>query len=200
MIDYKTYTKTIDENGKPLRLYTILQLIKSRCRNANDKDYKLYGGRGVKVCYDWANDYQSFRVWAINNGYSDDLTIDRIDCDGNYEPNNCRWVSMKVQNNNRRNNHFITINNVTKTLTGWCEELNLNVETVKARINTRKIDPLIALEIEKPYRCKYTKYFTWKGEEKSYAEWCEITGEKLYNVYSRINKLGWEIERALGLV
>lgn len=84
------------------RLYAIWHAMKQRCFNPNHKNYVDYGGRGIKVCEEWKNDFQAFYDWAMANGYEESLSIDRINNDGNYEPQNCRWVTMKEQCNNRR--------------------------------------------------------------------------------------------------
>jgi hypothetical protein len=76
--------------------------MKQRCHNPNQRTYKYYGARGIKVCDEWFHDYEAFRKWAIENGYCEGLTIDRINNDGDYEPSNCRWVSFDVQANNKR--------------------------------------------------------------------------------------------------
>ena len=86
------------------RLHRIWMHMKDRCYNKNNEKYKHYGGRGISVCEQWRNSYVEFSEWAKANGYADDLTIDRIDTNGNYEPNNCRWVDYTTQNNNKRNN------------------------------------------------------------------------------------------------
>lgn len=76
------------------RLYKIWQIMKDRCSNPNAPDYKYYGGRGITVCKDWINNYLIFKIWAMANGYADNLTIDRINYKGNYEPNNCQWITL----------------------------------------------------------------------------------------------------------
>lgn len=83
------------------KLYHTWNGIKYRCYNPNSKDYKHYGGRGVRMCNEWLNDFMTFRSWALENGFSENLTIDRVDVNGNYEPSNCRWVTVAEQNRNK---------------------------------------------------------------------------------------------------
>lgn len=90
------------------RLYRVFYNMRDRCNNPHNKSYSYYGGRGITICDDW-NDYLNFKEWAYSHGYDEtapkgECTLDRINSDGNYEPDNCRWVSMKVQCNNKRNN------------------------------------------------------------------------------------------------
>ena len=122
-------------NKTNTRLYRIWQSMKRRCDYIKHKRYKDYGGRGVAVCSEWKDDFMSFYDWSMANGYGDNLTIDRIDVNGNYEPNNCRWITKKQQNRNRRSNRIYTIYGITHCLMDWCEICKLNYWTVIKRLN-----------------------------------------------------------------
>jgi hypothetical protein len=117
------------------RLYRTWDGIKKRCYNTNDKDFCRYGARGISMCDEWRNDFRAFYDWAINNGYAADLTIDRKDNNGHYEPLNCKWSTTKEQNNNRRTNHLITYNGETKNIKQWADQYGINRVTLSKRIN-----------------------------------------------------------------
>lgn len=116
------------------RLHRIWQNMKARCYRKSAREYENYGGRGITVCEEWRSNYEKFKEWAINNGYADNLTIDRINVNGNYEPTNCRWITNKEQQNNRRDNACYEFNGETKTLAQWSEELGICYKTLQKRI------------------------------------------------------------------
>lgn len=120
------------------RIYKLWLGIKKRCYNSKSKSYLGYGSRGIIMYDEWLNDFMSFYNWSMSNGYKEDLSIDRIDVNGNYEPNNCRWVTQKEQCNNRSNNHLINYNGETYTLSEWSNKLNINRGTLNSRINKLK--------------------------------------------------------------
>lgn len=114
------------------RIYNIWSFMKNRCFNKRSSRYKDWGGRGITIYKEWL-DFNCFYDWAIVNGYSDNLTIDRIDVNGNYEPNNCRWVTPKEQARNTRKNKFFSYNGETHCISEWCEILNINYHTFFSR-------------------------------------------------------------------
>lgn len=109
--------------------------MKQRCTNPNRPDYQRYGGRGISICFEWEDNYLEFREWALRTGYTDDLSIDRIDVDGNYCPENCRWVPMKIQANNTRRNRYLSFHGESKTISEWADTLGLTYSSMQHRID-----------------------------------------------------------------
>ncbi len=117
----------------PERLKKILKGMKERCRNKKIKNYNSYGKRGIKVCKEWLEDSYSFYSWALENGYNKNLSIDRINVDGNYEPSNCRWATITDQANNKRNNVFLVYNNEEKSMSQWSKIYKIDRGTAQYR-------------------------------------------------------------------
>lgn len=117
------------------RLYRIWRAIKTRCLNPKFWAYSIYGGRGITVCGEWRESFEAFRDWALANGYRDDLSIDRIDPNGNYCPENCRWITAKEQVNNTRKNCLYEFDGKSHTLAEWSELLGINYRTLHSRIH-----------------------------------------------------------------
>ena len=116
------------------RLYETWLGMKDRCYNPKDRSFKYYGELGIKVCNEWQK-FETFCQWALANGYADNLTIDRIDVNGNYEPSNCRWATRKEQANNKTTNRYITFEGKTKTLKQWSEILNISYAALQYRVD-----------------------------------------------------------------
>lgn len=115
------------------RLYHTWTQMKMRCHNPNDNSYERYGGRGIKVCDEWRNSFETFKTWALSNGYSDNLTIDRIDVNGNYSPDNCRWATIKEQSLNRRSNIKVPFNGTEVTLKELSELVDIHYSVLVGR-------------------------------------------------------------------
>lgn len=136
----EVHDKARTKHGKRFtRLYAIHKGIKDRCLNPNHPTYKNYGNRGIKICDEWLNDFEAFEKWALANGYDENApkgqcTLDRIDVNGNYEPSNCRFVSMKEQERNKRNNVLITYNGETHCMSEWAEMAGLKYITFQHRL------------------------------------------------------------------
>lgn len=120
------------------RVYNIWKAMKERCYTKTATRYKDYGGKGIRICPEWEHDAKAFCDWAMNNGYADNLTIDRIDVYGDYSPQNCRWVSLREQANNRTNNVRILHNGELVTLAEFCRLNNLEYKSFYQNFRTRK--------------------------------------------------------------
>lgn len=119
------------------RLRTVWRSMKYRCESSYAIGYENYGGRGIKVCDEW-QDYETFKKWAMANGYDKnapkgECTIDRINANGNYEPANCRFISQREQCRNKRNTNYIEIEGIQKPFAAWAEESNVPVQVIKKR-------------------------------------------------------------------
>ena len=137
------------------RLFTIWMNMKARCYRKTSKDYTNYGGRGIKICDEWINNFQEFYDWAIKNGYSDELTIDRIDVNGNYEPDNCRWATREEQENNKRNSFYYEIDGVKHTISEWADLYNMPKELVRTRVKRgMNIKKALTYQKQKPFGFK----------------------------------------------
>ena len=120
---------------KHTRIYNIFMGMKNRCFNKNNQAYSRYGGKGITICEEWLNNPKAFYDWAIDNGYNDKLSIDRIDSNGNYEPSNCRWANRKIQSQNRNNVQSYTYNGETHCLSEWAEILSIKRSVLFWRLN-----------------------------------------------------------------
>lgn len=119
-------------------LYRVWCAMKERCNNPHNKSYKNYGGKGIKVCEEWAESFLTFYEWSMKNGYKKGLTIDRINYGKGYSPNNCRWATVAQQNRNYSRNHNITYNGQTHCIQEWSEITGIKAATIQFRIKSGK--------------------------------------------------------------
>lgn len=115
------------------KLYAIWVTMRQRCYNTNNKDFYNYGEKGIKVCDEWTKDFSEFYRWAMENGYAESLSIDRIDPYGNYEPSNCRWATIQEQANNKKNTIYVEVDGSTYTLTELSNLYGIRRETLEMR-------------------------------------------------------------------
>ena len=154
------------------RLYSIWYQMKRRCSDTKCNKYAIYGGRGITVCEEWM-DFINFYEWALANGYKETLTIDRIDGNGNYEPSNCRWVTVTEQNRNKCNTKYCTFNETTKPLVEWAEEVGMNDGTLRSRLE-RGWDMKRAMteQVKTPHRKEVTEVKKFM----TVPDYCKVTG------------------------
>ncbi|KJW12855.1 hypothetical protein [Levilactobacillus spicheri] len=115
------------------RIYKIYYKMRERCYDKNYPQFDLYGGRGIRICSEWLDDFRNFYDWSISHGYSEDKSIDRIDFNGNYEPKNCRWADVYQQADNKRNNIVLTHDGITMTMPEWARKIGLPYSTLADR-------------------------------------------------------------------
>ncbi len=169
------------------RISSIYSGMICRCYNPNVTAYKNYGGRGIEICNEWREDFIIFHDWAIANGYEDHLSIDRIDVNGNYTAENCRWVNRKIQNRNKRDNVFLNIDGKQKTIAEWAEITGIRHHTIAARhrrgyTNKDLINP--------PNRTENRVFVEFEGKIRTIKELAQIAGISPESMNGRI-KLGW---------
>lgn len=184
--------KKLKRGFSKTRLYAIYYRMLDRCY----KDYKSsknYKQKGITVCEEWRSSYFNFYEWAMSHGYADNLTIDRIDSTKNYCPENCRWVTYKVQNNNKSTNVYFEYNGQKKTMKEWAETLGMCYGTIQSRYARFGNNPE-KIFCTDDYGVAYAEY---NGKRLSLKEWEKITGIPRDTLYKRIVKNKWGVEKAL---
>lgn len=187
-------------NMSKTRIYIIWAGMISRCKYVKHKAYLDYGGRGIKVCQEWSENFLNFNMWSMANGYKENLTIDRIDNDGDYCPENCRWATFEEQSNNKRTTRYLIAFGKKKTISEWIKDdrcLIKNRKTIQSRISRGWSDVKI---LSTPYleNDHHAKKYIGFGEEKTITNWlkdkrCIIKCDVLRD---RVNA-GWSIEDAI---
>lgn len=188
---FECCNKIKKENGfKHTRIYNIWKQMKHRCNpTSNDKRCKHYGKRGIKICDEWEK-FINFYNWAMANGYQDNLTIDRIDVNGNYEPSNCRWVDWETQCNNKRNTIYVEYNNEKHNILELSKIIGLPKTTLKSRIKRN-------VKLDSQYKEKKEYYFNYNNKNYSLSELSKISGIPRKILYNRVFNLKWTIDEAI---
>ena len=177
-------------------IYDAWRNMKRRCYLKTAKYYKNYGGRGIRVCDEWRDNYGSFLEWALANGWQEKLQLDRIDNDGNYEPNNCRWIPQRKNLLNRRTNYYITYKGKKQTVTEWSKELGINVRTLTKRLRVWDVEKAFTTPVDTAHKRPLHRHeIEFRGETKSITEWAKDIGVAPMTLHKRIER--WGIERAL---
>lgn len=184
------------------RLSVIYNNMKQRCYNPNHWAFKNYGARGITICDEWndrnwsgvkhlSKGYVAFRDWALSHGYQNDLTIDRIDVNKGYSPDNCRWVTLKEQCFNKRTNKYITLNGKTQTLTEWIRELGISRHAYYDRVKNGETN-----EEALQKKNNSEKLIYYKGKVQNIRQWCKELNKNYSTVKNRLLYLHWSVEKA----
>lgn len=191
------------------RLYNIYCGMIGRCRNEKNPAYKYYGKRGITVCEEWQKDFVVFKDWAFANGYTDELSIDRIDVNKGYCPDNCRWVGNIEQQNNKRDNHFLECNGEIHTFSEWSRITGIRANLIYHRWAAGWkpediLNPRLLSKREQAHRAAKSRYgeefhttLEIDGVTKTFEEWSEISGVPVVNIRRRIKERGWNPKEAV---
>lgn len=182
----------VKHGGRSTRLYNTWGHMRARCYNPHDKRYASYGGRGIIVCDAWKNSFEAFRDWALSTGYKDTLTIDRIDVNGNYCPENCRWVDVLTQNNNKRSNRMIEYKGKSYTAAELARTVGISYMVLMTRLKKGwGLEKALSLE-DKRSPC----LIRYKGKAYTVAELARETGVEYATLVKRL-KHGKTVEEAV---
>lgn len=187
------------QNGlSKTRQYRIWHNMIYRCYRTENKDYLRYGGRGILVCDEWKNNFMAFYEWANQNGYQDDLTLDRIDFNGDYSPENCRWVTWKTQHRNCRSNRMESYNGKTQSTAAWAEEFNIPNQLLLTRLGRGwPIEVALTTPVDSDNKLKQkSNLLLCDGEIKTVTEWSKKYGVPVSTIRGRLS-YGWDVERAI---
>lgn len=174
------------------RIYNTWLNMKSRCCNKNNKEFANYGGRGIKVCDEWRNSFSDFYDWALTSGYSDNLTIERVDVNGDYCPENCTWILKEEQASNTTRNNRITYNGETKTISQWARLYGINLQTLRSRLYSLGYSFEEAIQKDKG-RSRSDVFITFKNKKYTQTEFADLCGCSKHWIY-RMRKQGYAPE------
>ena len=179
------------------RLYRCYSNMVQRCRLS-----PAWVKKGIKVCDEWRNNSTAFFDWAMQSGYADNLTLDRIDPLGDYEPSNCRWITLQEQQYNKTINHRVTIHGKTQTIAEWSKESGIPYDTIFYRVKSGYAENEILLPVGQMYKTDHKKRnhlkrpLTINGETKSIKEWSEQSGISASTISNRLY-YGWSEDEVL---
>lgn len=174
------------------RLYHTWKAIRGRCNNPNIRSYKDYGARGITVCEEWS-DYLTFKDWALQNGYNDTLSIERIDVNKGYCPENCCWIPMNEQSKNRRNTYLSKLSSEDAAIVKQALADGFDRNLIWYRITKMNMSASDAVA-DKDYRFRY---ITCRGKTQSMSDWAREVGLNPATLKERLDNFGWPLEEAL---
>lgn len=190
-LNVESHTKHHCSSRNLTRLYRIWLNMRRRCNNPKGDIHKRYFYRGIKVCEEW-NSFENFQRWAYSAGYNDELTIDRIDNDGNYEPSNCKWASYHDQFRNTSQNIYLTYNGRTQIMKDWANEFGVKYETFLSRFHKGwGVEECIH---GRPRKCKI--FLSFNGKTQSIKQWADELGVDFEMLRSR-KRRGWSDEEII---